>query len=731
MQTDRYIITGMHCAGCAAAVEKATAQLPGVTKSTVNLAASTLDISYDSQLVTPQMIIDAVEKKGFKAQQYLPERTNNEDKNTSRQRNLLICSISVCLPLIYLALSPLLELPHPFSTIQSAIIQAVLVTTIIILNFPTYVRGLKTLFHFAPGMDTLVSLGSLTAFSYSCYLTISFYNHPEQLANLCFDSAGLVVTLVAVGKYLEKRAVGKTRQSLNQLLALTPDQAILLKNNQQLTVRASTLKTGDLILVKPGSVIPADGVITKGHSAVNEALITGESLPVEKAPGSQVIGGTINQEGVIYIEVTTTGKNSTLAQIIRFIEEAQSQKAPIARLADKIAAIFVPAIIIIALMAAGGWYMAGQDWSFIIRVFTSVLVIACPCALGLATPTAITVGTGLGAANGILIRNGEALEIASQVTTVVFDKTGTLTKGKPEIASVVPHDTNDEELLRAALSAEELSNHPLAEPIVNTARQRGLQAIKVRDNHIIPGQGISASTEEGQILVGRAGLLTANGINISPVSAEAASIEQTGATLVYVAKNNRLLGYIALRDELRPDCLQAIKKLRQLGKKIILLSGDNHLAANYIGRQAGIEEIIAAASPEDKAKIITKFEEAGQIVLMVGDGLNDAPALTQATLGCSLASASAIAQNSSQIILVNNELTAVAKTLQLSRYTIRNIKQNLAWAFGYNLLGLPLAAGLLYPLTGQLFSPIFGAAAMSLSSLCVVLNALRLGRKKL
>ncbi len=721
MKSERYHISGMHCAACSAAVERVTRKLPGVEVSEVNLIAETLNITYNEALLAPEQIIAKVEKAGFGAALIDEQAQEKQDDDNAtalkRQKVAVISAILLCLPLMYLSMSGKL-LP----------LQAALAFMVIIIHRAHYLGGFKALFTLNPNMDSLVALSSVTAYIYSFINLIlasdTFYY---------FESSAMVVALVSLGKFLESRSIGKTKGAIKGLMQLTPESAILIKDNQQHTIKASALKVGDIVLVRPGDRLPADGIVIKGESSADEAIITGESMPVEKSAGSQVIGGTINLNGILHIKVNRAGRDTTLAQIIAFVEEAQSKKAPIARLADKIAGVFVPIVMAIALIAAAIWFMLGKDLSFVITIFTSVLVIACPCAMGLATPTAIVVATGIGAKHGILLKNGAALEKTREISTVVFDKTGTLTTGQPQVIKIIAKDISEDELLALARAVEELSTHPLGAAIVRAAKDKNIAAkVNISRSQNFPGLGLVAETTAGQtILAGNRRLLEKYAINYSAFETAAQDLEKMGASLVFVAKEGTLIGLLGLADTLRKTSAAAITALNNMGLKIALLSGDTRRAAEHIAAEAGIDTVIAEVLPQNKAAHIKALQEAGEKVLMVGDGVNDAPALTQADIGCAVASGSDIAMDSAQIVLMKNDLSDVARAIRLSRLTIRNIKQNLFWAFCYNTLGIPLAAGLIYPLTGEPLNPMFGALAMSLSSLCVVTNALRLKRHKL
>ena len=548
--------------------------------------------------------------------------------------------------------------------------------------------------------------------------------------NLYYESSAVVLTLVSLGKFMESRNMKKTKSAITALMRLTPDTALLADSGKE--VPTSSVKAGDVLLVKPGARIPLDGVVTKGESSVNEAMLTGESLPVEKAEGSEVIGGSVNENGVLYVQVTRVGEDTTLSRIIRFVEDAQGKKAPISRTADKMAGIFVPTVIAIAVLAAAVWAVAGKDFSFVLRVFTSVLVIACPCALGLATPTAIMVGTGLGAKHGILIRSGEILEVTHSVDTVVLDKTGTVTKGEPAVTEVCSVGGTAEGLLTIAAAVESVSQHPLAAAIVQAAREKNLSTGKQPENfELLPGRGLRAALSGRTVLAGNRRLMEESGVDISALSEKADALAGQGETPMFFAADGTLLGLISVADPVKETSAAAIAALHKQGLRVVLLTGDSRAAAEHIGALVGVDEVIPEVLPEEKAVHVQKLKEEGRKVMMVGDGINDAPALTAATVGCAIGSGSDIAIEAADIVLMRSDLEDVPRALRLSALTLRDIKQNLFWAFCYNTIGIPIAAGLLYALGGPLLSPMFAGAAMSLSSVCVVGNALRLGTVKL
>ena len=750
MREEKYDISGMHCAACSASVEKVTRRLPGVERSDVNLTTGIMTICYDESQVQPEQIVAKVEKAGFGAALHqdhpAPAAAQSaEDAEAAalrRKKTELIVAAVFSVALLYVSMGqmlpfglPALPLPDIFSMhthpVNFAILQLILAVPVLYCGRNFFLGGFKSLFHGNPNMDSLVAIGSGCSFAYSLVMTFLISDAPQTYVhNLYYESSAVVLTLVSLGKFLESRNMQKTKGAITALMQLAPDTAILADTGRE--VPTASLKVGDTVLVKPGARIPADGSVTEGESSVNEAMLTGESMPVEKGPDSEVIGGSVNQNGVLYVRVTRTGDDTTLSRIIRFVEDAQGKKAPISKTADKVAGVFVPTVITIALLAAVAWAIAGEPFSFVLRVFTSVLVIACPCALGLATPTAIMVGTGLGARHGILIRSGEILEITHSVDTVVLDKTGTVTQGTPAVTEIVPWETSEEALLNTAAAVEAVSSHPLADAITACARERGIQPqARPESFENLSGRGLKATLEGKTVLAGNRRLLQEHGVDPAPLQDRAEAFSAQGQTPMYFALDGRLLGLISVADPVKETSADAIRRMKESGIHTVLLTGDNRAAAEHIGALVGVDEVIAEVLPEEKAGVVEKLQAQGRTVMMVGDGINDAPALTAATVGCAIGSGSDIAIESADIVLMRSDLQDVPRALRLSALTLRDIKQNLFWAFCYNTIGIPIAAGLLYLFGGPLLSPMFAGAAMSLSSVCVVGNALRLGRAKL
>jgi Cu+-exporting ATPase len=749
MKREVYRIEGMHCAACSSAVERVTRKLPGVVRSDVNLTTNKMDIEYDEKTVTPELIMAKVEKAGFQAlpfkeeKQQKKEKTgkDEEEKAFAKERTSIIAALILSGILLYVSMGVMLfDAPLPAlinirsHVVNYAAVQLLLTIAILLIGRRYHISGFRALRYLNPNMDSLVAVGSTAAFLYSLAVFFLLSDQPHLVHGLYFETSAIVVTLVSLGKHMEAGSKQKTTGAIKKLMELAPDTAVLLQpDGTQKEVPAQTLKVGDTVLVKPGARVPLDGVVTQGSSGVDESMLTGESMPVEKAPGSEVIGGSINQNGVLTVRVTHTGADTVLAKIIRFVEDAQGKKAPISKIADKVAGIFVPIVMGIAILSAIIWLIAGMEFSFVIKIFTAVLVIACPCAMGLATPTAIVVGTGLGAGNGILIRSGEALEITHTVRVAVLDKTGTVTEGKPAVTKIISSGMEESELLTLAAAVEAGSGHPLADAIVRFAKARGISmALTISDFENLSGKGVRAKLPDGKTaLIGNDKLMRENGVEISGLQAEADRLSAQGETPMFVAIGGFPAGLISVADQIKKSSPEAIRKLKEMGLRVVLLTGDNKAAAAHIGSMAGVDEVIAEVLPEDKAAVVKRQQEQGNIVMMVGDGINDAPALVQADVGCAIGSGSDIAIESADIVLMKSDLNDVAKAVKLSRLTIRNIKQNLFWAFFYNTIGIPVAAGVLYPAFQILFSPMLGALAMSLSSVFVVTNALRLRGKKL
>ena len=743
MKTESFNIEGMSCAACSSAVERVTRRLSGVEESNVNLMTGKMSISYDETAVAPADIMAAVEKAGFGVR---PESTEKappvaEKDPLKGQRLGLIWSAVLSALLLYVSMGQMLvknlPLPDIFSMeshpVNFAIIQLLLTMPVLFIWRERFFGGFSALLHRSPNMDSLVAIGCAASFLYSLVMTFLISDMPHHAHHLYYESAAVVLTLIGLGKYFEQRSKQKTKGAITKLMELSPETAVLVRDGVQTLVKTESLAVGDTVLIKPGARVPLDAVVISGSGGVDEAMLTGESVPVFKAAGDTLIGGSINQNGALYAKITRIGGDTTLAKIIKFVEDAQGKKAPISKTADRVAGVFVPVVMAIAVLAAAIWLLAGQDLSFALRVFTGVLVIACPCALGLATPTAIMVGTGLGAKNGILIRSGEALEITHKTNVVVLDKTGTVTEGKPVVTRLFSAEGSENELLRLAVLAESASDHPLAKAVLEYGAERGFmptEALAEFEN--TSGKGVSGTMADGRrVYAGSRIWLEQQGIEASALAAEEAELSSQGQSLIFVGAEGSFLGLLAVADTVKPSSVAAIEKLNAAGIETVLLTGDNSRAARYIAAQVGIRQVFAEVLPEEKAGIVEKLQQGGKTVMMVGDGINDAPALAQADIGCAIGSGSDIAIESADVVLMKSDLMDVFRAIRLSRLTIRNVRQNLFWAFCYNTLGIPIAAGVLYPFNQTLLSPMLAGLAMSLSSVFVVGNALRLRRKKL
>ena len=740
MKTQIFNIEGMSCAACSSSIERVTRKMEGVSNSNVNLTTSKMTITYDNTLLSPEDIEIKVSKAGFKAALYIPEQTEDsfikQETSLKKSRYLLIIAICFAIPLLYVSMGHMLpfELPVPdfinmdISPLNHALLQLILTIPILIAGYKFYWVGFKSLFKGHPNMDSLVAIGTSSSFFYSLYMTLNIPYDSHSVHSLYYESAAIVVTLVMLGKYMEGRSKGKTSNAIRKLMELAPDKAIVFKNGVEIELPLSEVSVGDCVLVKPGSRIPLDGTVISGAGSVDESMLTGESIPVEKHIGSHVIGGSMNFSGAMEVEVTSIGSDTTLSKIIKLVEDAQGKKAPISKLADTISGYFVPTVLIIAFVAALMWgIIGGQTISFCLTIFVSVLVIACPCALGLATPTAIMVGTGIGAGMGVLFKSGEALESAHKVDVVLLDKTGTITEGKP---GVVDYDCPLPILLLAA-RCELPSEHPLGKAIVDFAKIKSPEIeLKMPDFfQNLTGKGIKAEIDGDVIHIGNQALMNDLETDTSSYDEFAKNSALKGQTPMFVVINDVVSGVLCVADKIKASSKKAISELTQNGIEVFMVTGDNSLTAEYIGKEAGLSDkshIFSEVLPADKASIVEKLQKDNKSVMMVGDGINDAPALAQAEVGAAIGSGSDIAIESADIVLMKSDLMDVYSAIMLSRLTIKNIKQNLFWAFFYNTLGIPVACGLLYLFGGPLLSPVLGGFAMSLSSVFVVGNALRL-----
>ena len=740
MKQEEYIISGMSCAACSASVQRVVSRLEGVENCDVNLITGKMTVSYDEQKTGQADFTRVVEKAGFGIRpdtQEKAEKPKAAEKKNGGFGDTVVSAVLSAL-LLYISMGQMLtdKLPvPPFMNMSGdpygfALTQLLLCIPVMFIGRRFFTHGIPLLLRGNPNMDSLVAVGAGASFIYSVVMTYMIPYNMHAVHNLYYESVAVVITLVALGKQLEEHSKRRTASAVEKLMRLSPDTARVLRGGREVTVPTKEVAVGETVIVKPGESIPLDGKIIKGESSADESMLTGESLPIEKTEGSLVTGGSINISGVIYVTVTKIGKDTALAKIIKFVEDAQNKKAPISKTADKVAGVFVPVVITIAVLAAAAWLIAGKDISFALRVFTSVLVIACPCALGLATPTAVMVGTGLGAENGILIRNGEILEITHTVKAAVFDKTGTVTVGKAAVTDVFADDK--ERLLKIAAAAEADSAHPLAQAVTAYAAENGITvAGRAEKSEYISGKGLKCLINGENILLGNTALLAEGGADISKYREIGERLASEGKSLIYAAVNGECIGLTAVADQVRETSKDAFARLKKLGIKTVILSGDNKACAEYIGATVGADEVYSEVLPEEKAKIISEIKQKYGVVMMVGDGINDAPALTEADIGCAVGGGSDIAIEAADIVLMKSDPLDVPRAIRLSRLTITNIKENLFWAFCYNAICIPIAAGLLYVFGGTLLSPMLAGLAMSLSSVFVVGNALRLRSKKL
>lgn len=734
LKTYTFRIEGMTCSACSARVERVTKKLNGVKSSIVNLATEKLTIEIDEDEIGYGQIKAAIDKAGYKL--IKEEETTVENKKLNASEYLLrrfIVSATFAVPLLIITMGHMIGMPLPYTIdpmytpINFAIIQLALTLPIMIMGYKFYKVGIKNLVKLSPNMDSLITISTLAAVIYSIFgiYKISI-GETEYIMHLYFESAAVILTLITLGKYLESISKGRTSQAIKALMELTPKTATVIRNEKEMIVPVEEVTVGDIILVKPGEKLPVDGEVVEGNTAIDESMLTGESMPVEKIIGSNVIGASINKTGFIKYKATKVGDDTALSQIIKLVEDAQGSKAPIAKLADVISSYFVPTVIILAIISSLAWLISGETPTFSLTIFIAVLVIACPCALGLATPTAIMVGTGKGAENGVLIKSGEALETVHKIKTIVFDKTGTITEGKPIVTDIITNGIAEDELLALAASSEKGSEHPLGEAIVKYAKEKNLE-FKVLDMfNAIPGHGIEVKIEGKDILIGNRKLMNKKNIKLDILSKESDKIAEEGKTPMYISINGILMGIIAVADTVKPSSKNAIDTLHNMGIKVAMITGDNKKTANTIAQQVGIDIVLSEVLPEDKANEIKKLQYKNQKTAMVGDGINDAPALAQADIGIAIGSGTDVAIESADIVLMKSDLIDVITAIKLSKATIKNIKQNLFWAFGYNVLGIPVAMGILHIFGGPLLNPMIAAAAMSLSSVSVLANALRL-----
>lgn len=736
-------VLGMTCAACSARVEKMVGRMEGINSVNVNLTTERMTVDYDHHMTNLDAIKKVVEKAGYQweiiKKEMVDEDKLRKEKEIKTLHLKLVISIIFAIPLLYIAMGPMIPyfpLPLPkfldpmTQPLNYAIAQIVLLIPILIAGNRFYKVGFKAIRLLAPNMDSLIAIGTSSAIIYSLYSTykIAIEGEHNYAHNLYFETAGVIIALILLGKYLESVSKGKTSDAIKKLMGLAPKTAFVEQNQVEVEIPIDDVVIGDIIIVKPGSKIPVDGVVIDGSTSIDESMLTGESMPVSKKVGDKVFTATINKNGSIRFEATKIGAETALAQIIKLVEDAQGSKAPIAKMADVVSGYFVPIVVGIATLAFLFWTLRGEPLAFSLKVFISVLVIACPCALGLATPTAIMVGTGKGAENGILIKGGEALETAHKIQTIIFDKTGTITEGKPQVTDIVTIGLDKEKLLQLTASAEKASEHPLGEAIVKSAEEKGVVLLATENFEAITGRGIRVQIEGNEILAGNLKLMNEYGIDVGLLASESDKLAMEGKTPMYVAIDKKLAGIIAVADVVKESSERAIHKLTSMGIEVAMITGDNKKTAEAIAKQVGIARVLSEVLPQDKANEVKKIQAEGKKVAMVGDGINDAPALAQADIGMAIGSGTDVAMESADIVLMHSDLMDVATAVQLSKATIRNIKQNLFWAFAYNSAGIPIAAGIFHLFGGELLSPMFAAAAMSLSSVSVVSNALRLKR---
>ena len=748
---EQYTVTGMSCAACSTRVEKAVSHVTGVTSCSVSLLTNSMGVEGTAD---PQAVIAAVQAAGYGASlkgaaQESPDIAQQEDALADHEtpvlKRRLIASLGFLIVLMYFSMGHMMwgwRLPAFFDDnhVAMGLVQMLLTIAVMVINQKFFINGFKSLFHGSPNMDTLVALGSTASFGYSTYALFAMTGAQVRgdmtavmsyMHEFYFESAAMILALITVGKMLEARSKGKTTDALKSLMKLAPQTAVLVRGGQEVTVPIAQVRRGDIFVVRPGENIPVDGVILEGESAVNESALTGESIPVDKTVGDSVSAATSNQSGFLRCEATRVGEDTTLSQIIKMVSDAAATKAPIAKVADKVSGVFVPTVIILAVLTTAVWLLCGKPIGFALARGISVLVISCPCALGLATPVAIMVGNGLGAKNGILFKTAVSLEETGKTEIVALDKTGTITRGEPRVTDIVPADgLSEHDLLTLAAALEKRSEHPLARAVMHRADEEKLSIAEVSDFRALPGNGLTATLGGEELLGGSLSFISTKAQIPSDLRMKAESLAEEGKTPLFFAKGGRLAGIIAVADVMKEDSPAAIAALRNMGIRVVMLTGDNERTARAIGRQAGVDEVIAGVLPEGKENVIRTLQKKGKVA-MVGDGINDAPALTRADIGIAIGAGTDVAIEAADVVLMKSQLSDVPAAIRLSRATLRNIHENLFWAFFYNVIGIPLAAGVWIPLFGWTLNPMFGAAAMSLSSFCVVSNALRLNLFKL
>ncbi|MBR0598744.1 heavy metal translocating P-type ATPase [Sinanaerobacter chloroacetimidivorans] len=746
MKKDTLKITGMTCAACAARIEKVVGKVEGVDQISVNLATEKAVVTYHPETTKLEDIKSRIEKAGYGALDIEEKKIVDEDKlRKEKEIKTLWTKFTVsavfAVPLLYFAMGsmiwwlrfPIPEIVDPMQfPLNYAILQIVLTLPIVAAGYRFYTVGYHAIISRSPNMDSLIAMGTTAAIVYSLYSVyqISIGNF-GAVEGLYFETAGVIITLILLGKSLEAVSKGRTSEAIKKLMGLAPKTAVVLRDGKEYEVPIDEVEIGHVILVKPGEKIPVDGVVLEGNTSIDESMLTGESIPIEKKAGDPVYAASINKNGMIKFQATKVGGDTALAQIIKLVEEAQGSKAPIAQMADIVSGYFVPIVFVIAVVAFLAWFISGESLVFSLTIFIAILVIACPCALGLATPTAIMVGTGKGAEYGILIKGGEALETTHKINTIIFDKTGTITAGKPEVTDVVTVEGIERnQLIQIAASAEKGSEHPLGEAIVKAAEKEELELSDLDQFKAIPGHGIEVEIKGNVVLLGNKKLMNESSISLEALQAESDRLADEGKTPMYIAINHKIAGIIAVADVVKESSAKAIEKLQSMGLEVVMITGDNEKTARAIAKQVGIQQVLAEVLPQDKSNEVKKLQTANKKVAMVGDGINDAPALAQADIGIAIGSGTDVAMESADIVLMRSDLMDVPTAIQLSKSTIKNIKENLFWAFGYNVIGIPIAAGLLHLFGGPLLNPIFAAAAMSLSSVSVLTNALRLKRFK-
>ncbi len=755
-------IFGMHCASCAFNIESILKKEAGIKSANINFASEKLYLEFDETEINIAGIKKIIRNSGYKAAEETVEKEVREDKEKEKTREAqklkkhFFFALIFGLPVIYMAMGEMLGLPMPkvFEN-YGTVIQFVLATSVIISCFNIWISGFKRLLRLSPDMDSLIFIGTAAAYFYSLTASVLIFLDAEIEAHFYYESAAMILVFISLGKYLDAITKRKTGEAIKKLIGLQPKEATVIKNDKEMKIPVSSVKVGDIVLVRPGEKIPVDGIVIDGYSGVDEKAVTGESIPVEKKKGDEIIGATINKTGVLKFRAVRVGEKTLLFQIIKIVEEATGSKAPIQFLADKASFYFVPFVIVAAVFAFVAWLLSGQSFSFALIIFVTVLIIACPCALGLATPTAVMMGTGLAAKNGILIKNSRALEMARKVSMVIFDKTGTLTKGEPvatDILSVADFpnfpscrpeggfqfpkkiqtpNANELKILQIAASVEKNSEHPLAQAIVNEANKKQINFLDVKNFQAVPGQGVLADLENKKIFFGTRKLMANNQINLTAVEEKAIIIlEKQGKTAIILAQDKAVIGIIAVADTLKDYSKEAVETLHKMGKKVAIITGDNERVGRAIARQVGIDRVLSDVLPQEKSAEIKKLQDEGNVVAMVGDGINDAPALAQADLGIALGSGADVAMEAGEIVLIKDDLRDVVMAIDLSEYVFNKIKQNLFWAFFYNIIGIPLAAGILYPFTGWLLNPVIASAAMAFSSVSVISNALLMKRHK-